>query len=840
MVQCSVLRAQNPKLCKYLKCEVVYCMLRKAGFPKHIFNVDKITLHLRSQEMMRQDHKALLYIGSFALPAVLLLTVLAVGGFAPFGDKSLLIMDMSGQYVEFYNALKYGDIFFSWSKSLGTNYIGVFAYYVSSPFSLLTLFFSDMDMPLCVLLLSVLKIGFAGLSFSVYGVRRFQLKGVSLLAFSCAYALMGYNMAYSMCLMWLDGVIWLPIVLLGVERIITGDGWGLFWGSLTVSLISNYYISYMLILFTGLYFMARCFEERLSLRFFLRRFLVYMFCGCSAAGTGAILLIPTFLSQFDGKLLGNGVDYGTIYTFAWLDFFRKLLVGGYDSVTNSGAPFVYCSFFVAVLALIFFLLPGISRREKISGSVLLLFMALSMWIAPMDKIWHVFQYPNWFPYRYSFLFSFVLISLACKAFPHFSLCSMRFAPFVLSAAILLNLAANALAVLGGLDSQFGYQDLAAYRQFRQQKAEIVSNIEGFCRVGSAESTDRTLNDALSFDYNGVTHYSSSYLYSVNAWLKSYGLAQNYFWSSGYGSTPLTDAFLGIKYVIADIEPAPDYHMVAGSGGMRLYENPYFSSLAFFVPSGSAQPFSYGSVFQNQNSLFTGLTGLNGLLFETISVQEESFDGYIRLSFISDGRPVYCHFERRANTAALFVNGVLHGYLFTNETDCVQYLGSFDEGMRVTLELESGGSTSGYEICSFDSALFARGAEIMAERSLDITDHSDYGKVTGVVSCASEGALITSIPFASGWTAYVDGKRTEIDSMLDTFITIPLNIGSHEIELRYTPPGLMVGGAISTLTILALILIRYHSKKDGSPQKGFLIHQIIVGKWRKSVNENTVG
>lgn len=761
---------------------------------------------MKTQIIVRQNNKALLYFGSFALPVVLLLIVLVCNGFVPLGDKSLLIMDMSGQYVEFYNALKYGDVFFSWSKALGTNYIGVFAYYVSSPFSLITLFFSAESMPLCILILTVLKIGLAGLCFTVYGTRRFELKGIAILIFSCAYALMSYNIAYSMCLMWLDGVIWLPILLLGIEYLIVDSRFGLFCASLTAALISNYYISYMLVLFTGLYFLARCFEEQLKFRSFLRRLSVYVLSGCGAVGAGAFFLLPVFLSHFDGKLQNSSRTYDSLYTFSWSDFFHKLFLGGYDSITNGGTPFVYCGFLTAVFALNFFFLSGISRRKKLAGGLLVGFMAFSMWFAPLDRGWHVFQTPNWFPYRYSFLFSFVMISLACEAFQRFSFDAGRFTAYALAALAAISLIVNGVEILRGLDREFGYKSIAEYRQFRQDKSELLPDMEGFYRVNSMEKTDRTFNDALGFDYNGISHYSSSYLSSVNAWLKRCGLAQNYFWSSGYGSTPLTDAFLGVKYVVSDTEPAPGYVRISETNEMLLYQNPDFSSIAFFVPETSSVPLTYVSVMQNQNALFRYLTGLPGEVFRPVDLYEEAVDGGTFLHFFADGSPVYCHFDRRPNAAGFYVNGVLHDNLFVDETDCIQYIGSFSEGDTVTLYLEADDAASGCEICSFDRDLFARGVQIMAENALQITDYSDWGKVAGTVIGKSDGMLVTSIPFADGWTAYVDGEKVSMDAIFDTFIGVPLSAGRHQIELRYVPPGLIPGGILSAAVVLVLAVL----------------------------------
>ena len=762
--------------------------------------------------MKGQKNRMLLYICSFAIPVALLLIVLALQGFITSDQKSMLIMDLSGQTLEFYNALKHGDMFFSWSKSLGTNYIGVFAYYVSSPFSLLTLLFSDEAMPLCILILTVLKVGFAGLSFTVYGTRRFGLKGVLMIIFSSSYALMSYNLAYSLCLMWLDGVIWLPIILLGMERIISDKRWGVFCLSLCVMLISNYYISYMLILFTAIYFLARCFEESLGGKEFLKCLIIYISGGFTAVGMGAFFLLPAFLSHFDGKLVDTAASYASPYNFKWTDFFAKVFRGGYDSITNSGKPFVYCGFFIIVIALIFFLLSDISWRNKLSGGALLILLALSMWLSSLDRIWHVFQYPNWYPYRYSFLFSFVLVNLACQSAAHIKLPLMRVAPFVMALVVFVDLGVNAYSIFEGLDRQFGYQDPNTYRQFRQDKSALLTNIKGFCRVGSTAETDRTMNDALGFDYNGVTHYSSSYSSSVNGWLKRYGFAQNYFWSSGYGSTPLTDVFLGIKYVISYTQPAPGYARIAESGGMGLYENHCFSSVAFFVPKGTVEPATNGSAFSNQNSLFHYLTGLGSELFYSIMTEGEFSEGYTRLSFVSDGRPVYCHFNRRYNAAAFYVNGLWQKNLFTNENDCIQYIGCFAEGSKITLELEADVSSGGYEICAFDNELFARGVETINKRSLGITDYSDSGRISGLVSCEEDGVIVASIPAAPGWSAYVDGKRTPIGISMDAFITVPITAGDHEVELIYTPPGLICGSAISAIVIVSVIMLQYRSRK----------------------------
>ena len=58
----------------------------------------------------------------------------------PFGEESVLVLDLNGQYVYFFEELKniiYGDgsLLYTFSRAMGGEFMGIFAYYLSSPFS---------------------------------------------------------------------------------------------------------------------------------------------------------------------------------------------------------------------------------------------------------------------------------------------------------------------------------------------------------------------------------------------------------------------------------------------------------------------------------------------------------------------------------------------------------------------------------------------------------------------------------------------------------------------------------------------------------------------------------
>lgn len=617
---------------------------------------------------------------SFLLPPAVLLAVYAVFGIAPFGEKSLLIMDLSDQYVEFYAGLRHmgrnGDIFFSWGKAMGGNYTGVFAYYLSSPFSFLVLLFPQEQITMALLVMNLLKIGCAGFTFAVFLRKRFEQWNGIYLVFSMAYALLSYNIVYSMCLMWLDGVIWLPLVFAGTDDVLREKRPWLLFFSLSVLFLSNYYTSYMVVLAAILYFLMRYFAERAAPS---RRFPQKLgWCAgavIGAAGLGAWLLVPTLCSLLQGKIGSAGNAQVQTFNFELSQLPAKFLPGVYDSITNSGLPSVFCGGMTMLLVVCFFVHPGFAGRERLcSGAVLTLFV-VSFWVGPLDVVWHVFQVPNWFPYRYAFAFGFFMIYLAVRA-----LFSLRTLPvkryiaavlawliFCLGAYLLWNehraetvlvallagcvyaflllclkwqktkrtvaavvatlvlcgateLFYNGSNLVAGLDRQFHYKTEASYTDFLAQVQPLISAAKedangAFFRM--EKDFERSKNDALGLGYNGITHYSSAYSRTVNSFLKSLGMSQAYFWDSYYGATPLTDALFSVRYLMMRGEVCDWYSTVQSSGDITLYENPDVLSLAF-AADGNADFTLTNDPFANQEALLKSAVPYDGSCWADVS------------------------------------------------------------------------------------------------------------------------------------------------------------------------------------------------------------------------------
>ena len=212
---------------------------------------------------MKRSKKILLLISAFLIPIFIIgihliyMEITHPGYFS--GGENLLLADMSSQYNSLYSFiqdvyLNKASIFYSFSKSIGGNMASTVGYYLGSPFNFLYVFFSKDSIPLCTFIIYLLKIGLCGTFMFFYLSKKTEKKSYLLLMFSTAYALCAYTVNYYFNNMWLDVVLLTPLVMYGIDYLITKKRIYLYSIFLALAIVSNYYISYMLCIFCIIYF----------------------------------------------------------------------------------------------------------------------------------------------------------------------------------------------------------------------------------------------------------------------------------------------------------------------------------------------------------------------------------------------------------------------------------------------------------------------------------------------------------------------------------------------------------------------------------------------------------
>lgn len=366
------------------------------------------------------------YLIAFFIPPLILLVSYFIFGIYPFGDESVLVLDLNGQYVYYYENLRdalWGDGSFvnSWSRNFTGEMIGIFAYYLASPFTLVVMLLPRSIMTTSLLIMQMLKVGAASVTFCIYLRRARGSAPYAALIFSILYSLMSYMIVQLMDPMWLDGLIYLPIICMGIERLIDDGEWLLFIIPLALMFIANFYIGWMIALFCCLYFIAYYFfiaENTLpfNIKHMLLSGVKFACGGVISAICAAWLLIPMYYSLSLGKFEFSHPSYEMETQFDFADFFVNLLPNVYDTCRPEGSPVIFCGVMTILLVPLYFFNSRIKLRQKIGFGMLALSVVLSMYMSTVDLVWHGFQVPNWLPYRYSFTFSFLMLVMAAQAF----------------------------------------------------------------------------------------------------------------------------------------------------------------------------------------------------------------------------------------------------------------------------------------------------------------------------------------------------------------------------------------------------------------------------------------
>lgn len=787
---------------------------------------------------------------AFVIPFLILAGAYAVFGVFPFGEKSVLICDMSEQYVDYFASLHHsvrsGESFlYSWSKALGGEMAGVYAFYLASPLSWLVVLVPLQHMPFAMMLLMLFKTALAGAAFAFYYQKVFRKSDLSAVIFAVCYALMSYNIVYGMSVMWLDGVYLLPLVLYGVEKLLKKESVRYLTVVLFICFMSNYYISYMIGLYSVLYLGCRYFSayDARGKKEFWKCFGKLAGGAFLAAGLAACLLVPGFAALFSGKIQDEGAWLSSGTLFEWSDYLKKLLPGSYDTLKYEGTPNIYCGLLIVGMDVWFFLSGTVPKRTKLCGGALLGVMAASAYFAPLNSVWHVFREANWFPFRNSFLTSFTMILLAAMLWQKvvWKETFLRKQPVILGIVLILTsaeLGANTYVQIQKMDEEFTYQSYDSYRNMILEllplTREAESRTEGFYRL--EKDFSRSKNDALSLHYRGVTHYSSDYHANLNALIRKLGMAQDYFWCGYEGSTPVTDSIFGIRYVISKEKSYHDYAAVTEAYGNVLYENPLAAGLGILTDlTVLDMELPEESYLENQNRLFEALTGETGVfkkqqlsepVFENLTAEgnfcQRTGEGESTVEFmvqVQEDGEYYLEFPTKDTEEyelGLYLNGEYQKALYTSETKGVICLGEWKAGdvLTVTVQAYSWYFTLGEPaVYWLDREIYEKGAKILQKYSWN-PENDNRTKIAATVMVEKDGVLFTTIPYEKGWTVQIDGETVPTLAVDDTLLCVEVEEGMHEIRFSYCPTGLYTGLALTTGTAAGVMAEFIRKRKRG--------------------------
>lgn len=767
----------------------------------------------------------LLFLAAATLPVFFMLIAYARMGFYPFGDKTLYTWDLYGQYSTFMVLMHHlltgqEHINYSLTGGLGGNLYGLAAYYLGSPFNIITLFFNERTMPIGIMILILLKAACMGLFMFLYLYQKKQ-SPVAIL-FSTAYAFSAYAIAYQSNIMWLDALVFLPLVILGLENLIREGKCLLYIISLGLTIIGNYFTAYMVCLFVVFYFIGyMLFMEWKESNFIKKlktagRFAISSLC---AGGLSAFLLLPMLYEMQSGMGRQN-VKWEAIKNGARLFYYRSilpiLLSCSYDNSQRMDSmgtfPLLYCGVIAVFGMILFFIAGNIPWKRKLFRTFLLAVILISCNHMNLFFIWHGFYTPLGAPWRFVFLWSFALLTAAYEGTAAFLEERKKIYDYLAIAGISLyffwvfwrfdvyrritifNFAIICCEILGLFlwkrgkfqrktvaaivcifvlgaelignavytwNQGFEYESYAAYQEYIDRMGKAITGETGIYRSELMADAVRGTNDGFLWNLNTIGSYTSTSkknTYNIGRCLNIGDLRDIRIYN--VNASLLTKDILGLRYIYGGEAADVGYEKIKiTKDGVNVFENKNLLPFGFLVNKTALDITSKDGekeICEKQNALFHALAG----------------------SGEAEGQDICKKMEEGAGTGE-----------HIEDTELVQK--TVDKTAEATLS-------------------------VTAERVSDVTSRirNDLGEAAYVCY---------SVPYERGWKAEVDGKETIVTEGMGGLLLVPIEEGEHDVRIVYTAPGSRAGALISLVCLMGVMIYAFRCvKKKPFQVAGFRI------------------
>lgn len=823
--------------------------------------------------------KRMLPVCAFLIPVLIMIFLFVIQGIYPFGGRSFLVSDMYHQYMpffsEFMRKVQEGEsLGFSYNVGIGSNFLALFVYYLASPAHWLAFLFPAEHLMEFMTYLAVIKIGLCGLTAYIYLQKHYEDRGEEstntyrMMALLCSsfYALSGYMMAYNWNIMWLDCVLLLPILVLGLERLVRQNKPWLYYIMLSLCIFTNYYISIMVCIFLVLYFAFLFFTERGHWKAFGQFVLFSLLAG----GTAAVLLVPEVCAILQ-------TDFGDINFpeklesyFSVLDMLARHCMCISTERGLDHWPNIYCGCGVFVLLPLYLTNQKVPVRRRFGMAALACFILVGFSTNMLNFIWHGLNWPDSLPARQSFIYVFLVLIMCHEALRYIKhteprqivhgvlagtvfllfcekfvdhedfetgviLLSLFFAVLygvlvylyrtgteawkryavgvVALALVIVELSANTVNTTVGSTIRDSYLNpIQDYENLYQVTRELE---DGFYRT--EKFSRKTKNDGTLAGFPTASVFSSTLNSYVMDMYKRLGMLYSKVYYGYDGATALTAAMLNVKYMFGEKDDYGNsmYTLLENSGDVYLYRNEKCLPFGYVAPQGwDIRAGSTADGLRLQNQLVEDL-GVAGQLFAQVKKESKK----TTINFVAEDAGVYYGLVTSSGTKKITAQGdSMDGHTYIDlKVDRIIYLGELEAGEYISLENGDDKDTTpeiSVEFFKMNEAVLDEAlARLSAQHMENVVYDSEH--LTGTLHLEQPGKLILSLPREEGFELLVNGQETSWTTFGEAILAVELEAGDYEIELNYHPAGATEGLIVSILCIviaLILALLAFFARK----------------------------
>lgn len=857
--------------------------------------------------MARKNRTWVLYLLTALIPVLSIAAIMIIQGAYPFGEKTILYGDINQQIRYFVRnfcdiAENNNSLFYSWNGGMGYDFFSNFLYYLACPITWLVLLFGKTHVEAGLLCVLIIYVSLCGLSF-LYFLRHSIINKLEksiysdllCVVFALAYAMCDYNLAYRFNIMWMPCLILSPLVMLGVEKLVHEKKYGLYFSTLLMSFLFNFYFSWFVCILSVIWFIE---QEKSGIKDFFKKVIRFAGISIMAAMSAAVVLFPALFSVLDQNRdsFSSLKEMGITAHASLGNFLQGFIWGnnishmGYYQFTQNN----YCGIFVFMLFILYIIIMD-KNWQNIKRIILITVVSIGANVLCVSYILHGFSLPNGYNNRFVFILVILLIIQAFQAMCNIDKLKL-IQSFILAAVIV---AVLFIAMLNSTEMS----DVIAYivsfmlacyisvililyvKGSIKYKAVVLNIIIiGFCEIFSNALFSNSNSSFINQDDNlkwseWIEEYENIEVSGGNrktTWvggsiilnasdtdlflsITNKGMADflskmgclNTQTSVSYsirGCTPLIATLFNVRYVLTDnFYEFGGFYQVQTFGSYYIAENTNIAGLGFMTDKNILNwDIDNGNAFDVQNEFVN--TALNKeALFITPDLKNEQI--YTSLCEITDynngvykyvstgGSDEICEIDYSVilpecqdlyfylyndygYTYGIYLDGELIYNNSSSSLNDMVHIGYVEEDKELVIccfaSIDSDVEHKiSFSFADMNMSIFSECLDEMGEQTFNIQDFTDT-YVRGTVNVKNSGILFTSIPYYKGFTAYVDGEKTDIIALHDALICLELDEGEHVVEFKYFPYGLKSGIIISCLGIIiyaGIMLIRKKKMKS---------------------------
>lgn len=808
---------------------------------------------------------------AFLLPVAVLIVVCIIGGISPFGNATL-ISRMNSDVIEtlerFRRAVSQdGNLFYSFSEGLGNGTWSVFSEGFFSPVYLIALLFPASKAADAFLLITLLRMGIAGLT-SYFLTSALNDRTELCLGFSVAYGGCACFLISVFSPMYASAAVLLPAVGAGVVNLLKNGRTVLLALSLMCFAVTAWQFMPAAIFFTAAMFVwgTNAVEEKDSIKTSAVRCSVIVGL---ALGISAVFAVPSMIENAESGSVVRSLS--NVPTVSLSELFSGLFMG--NEAQSGGNAMIYCSVCTLVMLPVYLFNGKLPKGERVMAAGILLVLLLAQVLTPLGVIFMGFTRASACESGISFMFCTCAVAFAARGLSKpsgitvgkalgswafsmgiyglallFGADKASFLIMIVTAGFITLYAAIVLVVMSdrrppaifgvvimlcifaegvtaGADCIISAKERElpvrseAVAQDAAEEETVDSLLSGWEITGGREGVTRVRGGCEIISADALLSQHSADADTDTALFNALGIKGDNGW------TGVTDALFGIRYIISD-EHGTAYNTLSVGEGIGLYENKNALSVGFAAsdialgvdPSLSSNPFTA------QELLLSAALGEQRTVFANAQINEMSYDGATCNDFnesklltrYEDGAELsytltaLCSGElymwissSLPNDARITVNGA---ELENTDLGAIVTLGSFDalSSVTVSIELRDINTTvNSVYFTTLDKEAFSSVLSIISTNQLTFV-RENGSSVKAVADVSAGEVVLLTVPYSKNWSAVVDGKKAKVYECLNGLMAVETGEGQHTLTLSYVPAGFNICIVVSCIAILVLL------------------------------------